>query len=51
MQTRQYEQPVVTDYGSLSNLTKAVLIGGPEDGANKNQTEQHHSSPMLPGIN
>ena len=38
-----YEKPNVVDYGDLRALTAAVLIGGPEDGASKEDTDQHHS--------
>ena len=50
MEVRRYEQPVVTDYGSLIDLTEAIVVGGLEDGANKNDTPNHHSLPMVPGI-
>ena len=50
MEVRRYELPVVTDYGSLIDLTDALVVGGPEDGANKNDTPNHHSLPVIPGM-
>ena len=50
MEVRRYEQPVVTDYGSLIDLTEAIVVGGLEDGANKNETSNHHSLHMIPGF-
>ena len=43
-----YEQPKVTDYGTLTELTEAQAIVGSEDGASKIDTAQHHSVPLVP---
>ena len=43
-----FVKPEVVDYGTLNDLTHATNIGGIEDGASKNDTEQHHSNGQLP---
>jgi hypothetical protein len=41
-----YEKPAVIDYGTLLELTEATTITGPEDGASKIDTNNHHSLPI-----
>lgn len=41
----EYQKPVVRDYGDLAELTAATTIFGPEDGASKLDTDNHHSLP------
>jgi hypothetical protein len=45
MATDPYEQPEVTDYGSLEAVTEATIRFGGEDGASKFDTVDHHSLP------
>jgi hypothetical protein len=44
----RYEEPEVTDYGTLQAMTEAVTVIGPEDGASKEDVDQHHSLGILP---
>lgn len=44
----RYEEPAVTDYGTLQAMTEAIHIVGPEDGASKIDTNNHHSVGLLP---
>ena len=41
-----YETPEIRDYGTLAELTAATLQFGPEDGASKLDTANHHSFPV-----
>lgn len=47
VETPGYEQPELTDYGTLQEVTEAVTITGPEDGASKIDTNNHHSFPVV----
>jgi hypothetical protein len=42
----RYEKPVVVDYGTLLDLTEAMVRFGTEDGGNKFDTVDHHSLPI-----
>jgi hypothetical protein len=44
----RYDKPAVIDYGTLLELTEASFRFGPEDGASKIDTVNHHSLPTLP---
>jgi hypothetical protein len=44
--TNAFVAPTVTDYGSLSELTSALGLTGPEDGATKSGIS--HVTPSLP---
>lgn len=44
----RYETPVVSDYGTLDELTEASVFFGGEDGASKFDTNNHHSFINLP---
>jgi hypothetical protein len=35
MDSTQYERPKIEDYGTLSDLTAAAQVGGPEDACAK----------------
>ena len=40
-----WTKPAVEDYGDLLELTAATLPVGAEDGASKEDTDNHHSVP------
>jgi hypothetical protein len=46
--TSAFIAPTITDYGSLAELTAALGISGPEDGATKSAIS--HVTPSLPII-
>jgi hypothetical protein len=48
MAADQYEEPEVSDYGTLEAVTEAVVRFGGEDGASKFDTVNHHSLPSVP---
>ena len=41
----EYVKPVITDYGSLVEITEATLQIGTEDGGSKFDSPNHHSVP------
>ena len=43
-----YVKPEIVDYGTLTDLTEATTIFGPEDGASKIEVDNHHSAPQGP---
>jgi hypothetical protein len=43
----KYSKPTIVDYGSLRDVTEALAINGPEDGASK-LVILHHSAPAGP---
>lgn len=44
----QYERPEVADHGNLVEITAALGINGPEDGASKVVPIHHVPTPSLP---
>ena len=44
----KWDQPVITDYGTIVELTHSMDIGGPEDCGGKHGTEALHTSPTGP---
>lgn len=46
MEERNYERPEIVDFGTLTDLTDAQGLTGPEDGGSKALI--HHSAPSTP---